>query len=81
MPVNLVTRAIEQSATREMMVRAMALLSSARVLVTGDKKAAKQAYSEGVAIAQSVPLSARHRGLLLEEAVRNLSRVLRHLPA
>jgi hypothetical protein len=71
MPDLLVRRAIEQSKTREPLVRAMALLSGARVLAVTDKQAAREAFAEGAAIAESLSLDdARLRGLVLFETVR-----------
>ncbi len=65
----LVKQAIEQSRNREPMVRTMALLYGARVLAAVDAEAAKQAFAEGVAAAESLPLH-RHRELVLDDAVR-----------
>src|SRR5438552_991841 len=70
MPASLVKRAIEQSGDCAPPVQAMALLYGARVLASVDKEAAKQAYREGVAVAESLPLDARQLTLMLEDAVR-----------
>ena len=70
MPANLVKRAIEQSREREPLVRTMAHLYGARVLTTVDKEAAKQAFAEGAAMAQDLPLDTRCLYLVREEAVR-----------
>ncbi len=70
MPANLVKRAIEQSRSREPLVRVMALLGGARVLATVDQEAAKQAFAEGVATAENLPLAARHLELVLDQAIQ-----------
>jgi hypothetical protein len=58
MPAGLVKRAIEQSTNRGPFVRAIALLSGARVL------------AEGLAIAEGLPLDARRLRRVLDDAVR-----------
>jgi hypothetical protein len=70
MPLILVQRAIEQSRSRQPLVRAVALLYGARVLSVIDKEAAKRAFAEGVTTAESLPLDARQLHFLLEDAVR-----------
>src|SRR5437868_4376865 len=70
MPTSLVKRGIEQSRDREPIVKAMTLLYGARVLAALDREAAKQAFSEGIAVAEGLPLDTRYLALVLEEAVR-----------
>jgi len=70
MPRELVLQAIEQSASREPVVRAMALLQGARVLAVVDKEAARRAFAEGVTTAENLPLNSHDLELVLNEAVR-----------
>jgi hypothetical protein len=69
MPADLVRQAIEQSRAREALVRATALLCGARVLAAVEKEEAKQAFTEGLAVAEGLPPT-RHLDFLLHEAVR-----------
>jgi hypothetical protein len=70
MPAHLVKRAIEQSRNRGPFVNSMALLSGARVLASLDNPVARQAFAEGVRLAESLPLEARRLRLILDDAAR-----------
>ena len=70
MPDVLVRRAIEQAESRDPLVKAMVLLRGARVLAAMDKKAARQAFAEGVATAESLHLPSREREHVFNEAVQ-----------
>ncbi len=70
MPVLLVKRAIEQSRSRGPFVNSMALLSGARVLASVDKPAARQAFVEGVRLAETLPLPAHSLHHILNDAAR-----------
>jgi hypothetical protein len=69
MPAELVRDAIEDARTRVPLVRAMALLCGSRVLAAVDEPAAREAFAEGLAIAETLSL-ARHQDFLLDEAIR-----------
>ena len=70
MPDALVKRAIAQARRRDPLVKTMALLYGARVLAATDKEAARQAFAEGLAAAESLTLPAHQMANVLDEAVR-----------
>lgn len=70
MSIELVLRAIEQSESRELSVRAMALLYGARVLgAAGEVADAAAAFAEGLETAERLPLEGRLLENVLGEAV------------
>jgi hypothetical protein len=70
MPVHLVKHTIEQSRSRGPFVNSMALLSGARVLASLDNPAARQAFAEGVQLAEGLPLPTHRLRHVLNDAVR-----------
>jgi hypothetical protein len=76
MPASLVQRAIEQARSRDPWVKALALLYGSRVLAAVDNEAARQAFDEGVATAESQRIFDGHIvDHLLCDAVRLGARV------